>query len=281
MRTGPGALIEIAHGNDRRVAVFRVLGEIARGQIGIVGEGGVLGGQSRPVKIGHPDRRAAFARGSPGEERVVLFGDVGFERIAVRGRDFRAVEIFAQNDVHHTCGGVGAVDSGGAVLQHFDALDHGHRETVQVDKRGATGGIAGQHGAAAVDDHQRVVRAEIAQTERSRATNRGGGAALVDADGAGLGEVAQELREIGATARLDVGAGDDLDRGGTFEVHRGNTRTRDFEFFEFLGLVGFFLIVGLLHFLRGENADAEQGRETETGSRKCGRQERFVHGVGL
>ena len=33
--------------------------------------------------------------------------------------------------------------------------------------------------------------------------------------------------------------------------------------------------------LRGENADAEQGRETETGSRQCGRQERVVHVVGL
>ena len=79
LRTGPGALIEIAHRNDRRVAVFRVFSEIARREIGIVGEGGVLGGQSRPVKIGHPDRRAALAGGGPGEKRVILLGDIGLE----------------------------------------------------------------------------------------------------------------------------------------------------------------------------------------------------------
>ena len=105
---------------------------------------------------------------------------------AVVGVDLDAFELLAGDDVHHAGDGVGAVDGRCAVLQHFDAIDDGQRDGVEVGA--ATDARRGRliHPADAVHQHQHALRAQMAQVDL-----RGAGA-----DAAAVGGIAEVARGI-------------------------------------------------------------------------------------
>ena len=81
-----------------------------------------------------------------------------------------AFEVLLVDDVHDTGDGVGTVDGRSAARQHVDALDELRRDGVVVHRGRArqTG-----HEAAAVNQRQRAIDAEIAQIDRRDASARG------------------------------------------------------------------------------------------------------------
>src|SRR5471032_2437058 len=96
-----------------------------------------------------------------------------FVRVAAAGgAGGAAVVVRFQDDVDHAGDRVGAVLRGRAILQHFDVVDGGDRDVVQVGRGAALerstqhGQVGGTVAALAVDQHQRVVRAKAAQTGR-------------------------------------------------------------------------------------------------------------------
>ncbi len=80
--------------------------------------------------------------------------------------DGQAGVVLAQDEVDDAADGVGAVGRRGAVLQHLDALDRGHRDLVQVDDAAVE---AVRRDAAAVQQDQRRVGALQAQVGGGRA----------------------------------------------------------------------------------------------------------------
>src|SRR3546814_3287586 len=71
------------------------------------------------------------------------------------------LEVLAQDQVDHAADRVGAVDRRGAVGEHFDALDSGQRDGVEVGT--GAGGERRLRGAVAVDQDQGALAAEAAQ----------------------------------------------------------------------------------------------------------------------
>ncbi len=135
-----------------------------------------------------------------------------FLRLAVGGAHVEIGLILAQDEVHHTGHGVGAVHGGRAVAQHFNAFHSGQRNAGQVN--GRTGAIRGH--TAAIQQHQGVASADIVQRgvlhttaatvhrlSRSREALHGGQA---------LNQVFGALR----TAALDVRTAQGLNWQGTF-----------------------------------------------------------------
>ena len=161
-------------------------------------------------------REVADARGDRAAELLA----VALVRRAARrgGRD--AGVLLAQDDVDHARDRVGAVDRGCAVLQDLDALDGVERHLVQVDERPLA--VVGQPvdgEPAAVDQHERVVRAEPAQRHAG-----GAGAEAVDervGDRAVVvrGDRLHDRRDRLQARRLDVLARDRLDRRRRLGVH--------------------------------------------------------------
>ena len=257
LRTRSGAQVEEARGDEWGV-LRPLFFEETRGEIGVGTERSVDTLKRAAREVGEGGGDAPLAGASADEHGEVFLPDIGVRRVTVGAVDFDSVKILAVNDVYDTRRGVSPVNGGGPVLQHLDALDHGERKAVEIDEHRAAGGVGGGDGAAAVQENEGVVGTEVAEVERSRAAHGGGGAAFIYAGDAGLGEVAQHVGEIGAAGGLDLDATDDLDRRrallieGLFQAGTG-----DFEFFEFLGFVGFFLIISLLHFLRGKDAGAD------------------------
>ena len=186
-------------------------GSITRGSIPPRSEKAVVLGLDRQIQEGVGERRDAdVGHAVAGGAAAVLVAaaiDVGAAAAVARLED----------DVDHAGNGVGAVLGGGAILQHLDVIDRGHRDVVQVGRGAALEG-AGQHrqvgGAVAplaVDQHQGVVRAQAAQARGERHGRH------VAAEGLGV-ERRQVLRQ-----RLDqVGLAGARQRGGVEHLHRGS-----------------------------------------------------------
>src|SRR5690606_7840874 len=77
--------------------------------------------------LGAEDDAAAVALRTQGEV-IGLLGAVALVVGADVGIGLGALEVAAGDDVAHAGDGVGAVDRGGAVLQHLDALDRRLRD---------------------------------------------------------------------------------------------------------------------------------------------------------
>ena len=154
-------------------------------------------------------REVADARG----ERAAELLAVALVRRAAGGGRGDAGVLLAQDDVDHARDRVGAVDRGRAVLQDLDALDGVERHLVQVDERPLA--VVGQPvdgEPAAVDQHERVVRAEPAQRHAGRpgaeAVDERVGDRAVVVRGDRLHDRGDRLQPRG----LDVLARDRLDR---------------------------------------------------------------------
>jgi hypothetical protein len=150
----------------------------------------------------------AVALPAVGDVGVVIA--VGVLDVAVRAVDLHPLEALAGDEVDDARDRVGAVRGGGAVLQHFDALDRRSRKQVDVDT-GTDCGI--RRHAAAVEQHERAQCAEAAQVDVRRARR------LTGAELVGIAEHTlrsrQRLDQLDHRRRallLQVVGRDDVDR---------------------------------------------------------------------
>jgi cation diffusion facilitator CzcD-associated flavoprotein CzcO len=174
--------------------------------VGITGELAVARAEEFAViDVDHRDQTglAAVEKFAAAHGRTPVLGAAAGGETAAQGH-IVAVVVAPQNRVNHAGGGIGAVDRRSAVTQHFDALDRGGGKLVHVDReRGHTAlGLANRvrREPAAVDEHERVARADAAEVERGVVT------AGVGPEDVGLGEredapVRQELEQLGRRGR--------------------------------------------------------------------------------
>ena len=96
-------------------------------------------GAAAEVHVADRMRDVSRARAAVGEVHAPDSADAVIGRIAllgdaILGIELEALIIVAQDDVHRARNGVGAVDRGCTVLQHFDPLHGFQRNLVQVDE---------------------------------------------------------------------------------------------------------------------------------------------------
>jgi hypothetical protein len=199
---------------------------------------------------------------------VAFIGLPGFEA------HHRGVGLRPQDDVDHAGNRIGAVLRRGAVAQHFDAVDRGHRDRVDVGTRGtAADGLLHVDqrllvAALAVDQHEDLVGAEGAQ--RRGAQDVG---AVADE---GAGEIEARLEHLqDLTHFLHAGlaqlfAGDHVDRRGGFRRRApACARADDLHLVEFgRGARGLRFLVGCLGTGGGVLRLCRQGERQSEG--QCG-----------
>ena len=151
-----------------------------------------------------------------------LGGAVAFAVLAHLRIERQAVEILAGDDVHHAGDGVRAIQRRGAVFEHFDAVDDGQRDGVEVGRRAHARGGGFVDPAHAVDQHQHALGAQVAQVGL-RGTRADAAAVRREAEvAAGVelgverrtraGERLHDVADRGQAAAVDVLAGDALHR---------------------------------------------------------------------
>ena len=186
------------------------------------------------VVVGADDDVAAVAAGAPGHAGALALAIVAGSD-AVVDADVKAVEIRFQDEVDHAAHGVGAVNRGGAVFQHFHGFNHRHRNGVDV---------VGDD-AAAVDQDQGAFIAQAAQGNRGFA----GAAAVVDGRIGGCAgngrDVLQEVADGDRTGFIDGVLVHGENRAGGFGVYALDARAGDLHGVEIFGLFGFGRFLGL------------------------------------
>src|SRR5688572_6869018 len=163
-----------------------------------------------------------------------LLGDCAVDR------GFAADVVLAQDEVDHAGDRIGAVDRGGAFLQHLDALDRRDRDVVDVDGRAVGQSPAGSD-ALAVDQDQGALRAQAAQRYAGNAASARAGRRRLHAVAVALQrdvQALQELLDVRGAGSFDFFARDDLDRQGGFGVDASQRGTGDFYPFYRLGQDG-------------------------------------------
>ena len=108
------------------------------------------------------------------------------------------VEAAAGDDIDHPRHGVGAVYRGGAVLEHFDALDGDEGYGTQIDAGHLAPGARGGE-AAPVEQYQGAAGVEIAQAESARAGAAGNDEAaegIVHLHAGGQGAALEDIRNV-------------------------------------------------------------------------------------
>ena len=130
------------------------------GTVGIGGDWTGVGPDRFHLAVGQAEhQRGFFIAGAVGE--VVILGlAVALFVLSHIGAGIAAFHRPLQDDVDHAGDGVRAIDRRGAVLQHFDPLDHCRRHGRQVGVPANSGGPA-----LAVDQHQQALCAEVAQVD--------------------------------------------------------------------------------------------------------------------
>lgn len=144
--------------------------------------------------------------------------------------DGGAVGLLLQDEVDHAGDRVRTVDGRGTAGQHFDALDHAQRDVGDVGEVAAALERHREVGdAAAIDQHQRVIRAQAAQVHLLGARREVGAAGRLLALRltAVLGHRAQHVGHAGEAAGADLLGADHRDRGGAFHLGARNARTGD------------------------------------------------------
>ena len=166
---------------------------------------------------------AAIEVGPDGRPDVIALM-VAVACLAELAAQLHPLEMLLGLDVDDAGDGIGAVDRGGAVAQHFDRVDHRDRDVVQID-RVDRALIVGEREADAVDQDQGAFRAEVAQAEIGGAV----AAVLCTArDAAGEVDRRDLLQDVFDRARLallDLGRADHRDRIGAGRVAAADART--------------------------------------------------------
>ena len=159
-----------------------------------------------------------------------LLADAGIERLLVVGAGADALEALAGNDIDHAGQRIGTVDGRGAVLDHFDTLDHIGRNRIEVDKRFlATIGKSIVRDALAIDQHQRRALAQAAHGSARGAACKAARLAVV-AQGAAIerGQRIEDLAHGIGAGGLDFVTAHDRDRRRRLGVHALDIGTGDF-----------------------------------------------------
>ena len=153
-----------------------------------------------------------------GDRRLVL---VAFAVVRGAGgaghRD--AGELLAQDDVDHAGHGVGTIDGGRAVLQHFDALDSVERDLLDVHvRRVAVIGQAEIRHAAAVHEDEGVVGPQAAQRNAGAGSREAVGERRTNLAVVVGGDLADDVGDRLETRGLDIFARDRFDRCRGFRI---------------------------------------------------------------
>ena len=167
-------------------------------------------------------RRTPVAGLAP-QEILVVGETVALVGLADIAAGLQPVELAEGDDVDHAGDRVGAVDGGGAIQQHFDPLDRGQRNRVQVDKVAKTAGTGAVHPAPPVDQNQRAVGAQVAQVQRAGAMAGAARAGRVEA-GTYRWQLLQQLADRDHAGSLDLVAFHGEHRAGRHLVLAADAR---------------------------------------------------------
>ena len=166
-------------------------------------------------------------------------------KVAVVAADGGALDVVLEDEVHDPGNGIGPVDGGSAVLEHFDARDGVDRDHVEIDEldraeRGRAAALRERRGgdAAAVQEDERGIRAEAAERDGGGARRGGVDAVFAEAVGAGLGEFFEKRVEIAGAGLLDLGGRDDAEIGAADGFAGAEIGAGDGEGFELHGGFG-------------------------------------------
>lgn len=153
-----------------------------------------------------------IARAPGGIEIDILLAVLG--RRLITPLDLEAGEIAARDDIGDAGNSVGAIERRGPVLQDLDALNHVHRQRVDVDELRAVICHRRRTGhAATIDQGQRGAEAETPQIELRRAEGEIlVGAVEVELRAGVGGDIFDDIGEVGRPLRLDVAGADHLQR---------------------------------------------------------------------
>ncbi len=214
----------------------RVGAAVTDTRVGVQAEEAVLGPDGLfLVVLGTDGDRAAIA-GEADQEVSALLLAVALAVLAGVEVGFSTVEVLAGDDVDHAGHGVGAVDRRSAVLQHVDAFDGDGR-----DGRDVLEAIRRNAQTLAVDQHQRTLRAQVAQVDVRTAGFLVGGQRRRAAErrAAGGRDVLQDVGDRAEALVLDVSTGDGQDRLSSFHVNLADARTGDRDAVQVGGASGF------------------------------------------
>ena len=197
-----------------------------------------IGGVVRVAAITRPDAAVVLcldaAIGIPAVLREIAAaeqqggatrGAAAFLRGADVGRGLQPLEVVLENDVDDAGDRVGAVQRGGAVLQHIDALDRVHRDRVEVDE--GTLAIIRQWvigRAAAIDQHQGRVHRQAAQRDTGGTRGESGGKGRGNRTAVVRGNRSHHVVDGFQAAALDLGGGDHGDRRRRLQVDSRDRR---------------------------------------------------------
>ena len=149
--------------------------------VATTGKGAVGIAQLAAVVIVEGRSDAAPTETRPCDTRDMLGRGITLDGIAILAPDLGALVVLAQDDVDDTGHGIGAINGRGPITQHLDALHGGGGQAVEIHEGvGHALGKAIIGKAPPIDEHQRAVLAEAAQT--------GPGASGCKAVGVGLVE---------------------------------------------------------------------------------------------
>ena len=153
---------EAALGREGRAAAVLAAGAERRGECRL---GAVRGVHRAFVDVGDAGQDAVPAHVPAPPERIEpRRRAIAFAQIAAGARrEAQAVERLAGDDVDDAADGVRAVDRRRAVVEQLDALDHRGGQRVEVHRARHPGGGSAGDPAPPVHQHQRALRAEIAQ----------------------------------------------------------------------------------------------------------------------
>ncbi|MNS72233.1 hypothetical protein D3C72_1056350 [compost metagenome] len=147
--------------------------------------------------------------------------------------DVHAVEAVLEDDVDHAGDRIGAVHRRCACGQHLDALDQRTGDVGQVDHvhRALVGQwIVGL--AAAVDQHQRAVRAQATQVDGVRRRGEGIAEVLALHVAGVFSERAQRIECVAVALRIDLLAADHRDRRWPLDAGTRDARAGDLHFLQ-------------------------------------------------
>lgn len=142
----------------------------------------------------------------------------------------QAVELLLEREVDDAGDGIRPVDRRSAAAEHFDPVDHADRDVGHVGEVAAALEWQRKVGdAAAVDQHQRVIRTQPAQVHLLRAGGEAGAAERLLAlrFAAVLGQRAQDIGHAGIAVGADRIRIDHGDRRRAFDVQPRDARSGD------------------------------------------------------
>ena len=153
---------------------------------------------------------------------------VGPVRGAEVRRDLEPLELWLQNDIYDARDGIRAIDRRGAVLEHFDSLDHSKRQRRQIDKwtLAVVGERIRRH-PMPIDQHERRIERQPAQRYAARAAGECAAEVLRQRAAVVGRQCADDVSNRELAALFDLRGVDHLHRRGRLNVSAPNVGSGD------------------------------------------------------